>query len=209
MLIQASYIADKDTAEKRYPNLWKAITANALTERGELDSFSRFSPSTCDELYAKNTTDSIFNQKAFVINPRALGSFAEDDLGSVLIRATADSNEFAQTTTYPRLVYAKPRGGFVDESELGSDDSEASTFHSALGIYVIAVREEARGIGSDANKHVSQIAGQSGAGSIRFETVPAFYDFYIRTCWYGSDAKLPSTISTVIRLYDPDALDLD
>lgn len=27
-----------------------------------------------------------------------------------------------------------------------------------------------------------------------------YYDFYIRTCWYGSNADRPSTISTVIRL---------
>lgn len=29
-----------------------------------------------------------------------------------------------------------------------------------------------------------------------------YYDFYIRTCWYGANADKPSTISTVIRLLD-------
>ena len=32
-------------------------------------------------------------------------------------------------------------------------------------------------------------------------------DFYIRTCWYGVNANEPSTISTVIRLYDPNAVE--
>ncbi|MBQ2660555.1 InlB B-repeat-containing protein, partial [Candidatus Saccharibacteria bacterium] len=35
------------------------------------------------------------------------------------------------------------------------------------------------------------------------ESDSAFYDFYIRTCWYGNDGETPSTISTVVRLYDP------
>ena len=32
------------------------------------------------------------------------------------------------------------------------------------------------------------------------------YDFYIRTCWYSPGSSVPSTISTVIRLYNPDWL---
>ena len=32
----------------------------------------------------------------------------------------------------------------------------------------------------------------------------AYYDFYIRSCWYSSGSNAPTTISTVVRLYDPD-----
>ena len=35
---------------------------------------------------------------------------------------------------------------------------------------------------------------------------PAYYDFYIQTCWYGSNANEPSTVSTLIRLHNPDAI---
>lgn len=58
----------------------------------------------------------------------------------------------------------------------------------AEGIYVIAVKDAG-----------TNIVGYDGAE-------PAFYDFYIRTCWYGSDNERPSTISTVIRLYSPPAV---
>ena len=61
-------------------------------------------------------------------------------------------------------------------------------FH-AEGIYVMAVKD------ADSTNLVNESGNKS-----------AFYDFYIRTCWYGTDAKEPSTISTVIRLYDPDAI---
>ncbi|MBB1536129.1 hypothetical protein HG462_002040, partial [Candidatus Saccharibacteria bacterium] len=33
---------------------------------------------------------------------------------------------------------------------------------------------------------------------------PEFYDFHIRTCWYGPGETVPSTIGTIIRLYNPD-----
>lgn len=56
----------------------------------------------------------------------------------------------------------------------------------AYGIYIVAVPDGG-----------TNIVGQSNTG------VTAFYDFYIRTCWYGLDAERPSNISTVIRLYDP------
>ena len=58
----------------------------------------------------------------------------------------------------------------------------------AEGIYVIAVKDAG-----------TNIVGYDSAE-------PAFYDFYIRTCWYGSDNERPSTISTVIRLYSPPAV---
>lgn len=36
-------------------------------------------------------------------------------------------------------------------------------------------------------------------------TVPAFYDFYIQTCWNPPNQKSPTILDTVIRLYNPKA----
>lgn len=33
---------------------------------------------------------------------------------------------------------------------------------------------------------------------------PFYYDFYIRSCWYGIGSNTPTTLDTVIRLYNPD-----
>lgn len=33
---------------------------------------------------------------------------------------------------------------------------------------------------------------------------PTYYDFYITSCWYGIGANTPTTLDTVIRLYNPD-----
>lgn len=56
----------------------------------------------------------------------------------------------------------------------------------AEGIYVLAVKDP----------DSTNVVGSS-------KKVSAYYDFYIRTCWYGAGSESPSTISTVIRLYDP------
>lgn len=61
----------------------------------------------------------------------------------------------------------------------------------AEGIYVIAVKDGGT---------TELVEGKSNE--------PAFYDFYIRSCWYGINSDSPSTISTLIRLYNPDAVEI-
>ena len=68
---------------------------------------------------------------------------------------------------------------------------------SATGrIYIVAVKDN----------ETTSLYNTDKLDTERVKDTSAFYDFYIRTCWYGTDAEEPSTISTVIRLYDPDAL---
>lgn len=33
---------------------------------------------------------------------------------------------------------------------------------------------------------------------------PYYYDFFIRSCWYGIGSSTPSSLDTVVRLYNPD-----
>ena len=88
--------------------------------------------------------------------------------------------KFIQTSTYPRLLYT-------------SEADTATNISKVEGLYVVAVVDpnSTQIIGADANK------------------ASAYIDFYIRTCWYGNGSETPSTISTVIRLYDPEGLPKD
>ena len=36
---------------------------------------------------------------------------------------------------------------------------------------------------------------------------PSYYDFYIRSCWYGAGSNAPTTLDTVVRLYNPNRKD--
>ena len=194
--IQSAYISDKKLEDARYTKLWQAITDKALTvnetNTDAAKALLQFVPKTCEELYDSSTVSNIFTDKAFVINPRMLGSFTADTVNEVFISTTneANANKFVITTTYPRLVYGPNDSENTDIDSMVSGESYTNLYQ-APGIYVIAVKDTSK----------TSIYTDSGISK-----QAAFYDFYIRTCWYGTNANEPSTISTVIRLYDPNVI---
>lgn len=86
-------------------------------------------------------------------------------------------SKLGPASTYPRLIYND--GGSL------ANTTEGKVLQSVQGIYIIAVKDP----------NSTTIAG--------VDNKSAYYDFYIRTCWYGTGDQTPSTISTVMRLYDP------
>ena len=184
--IQSSYAVDKTAADDTYAKLWKDIIARAAPASEDI---LQYNPSSCSAVYSESSP---VRNYAFVINPRALSTFsesAESGGGSTAALVTMNTtdgsgNKIMQTTsTYPRLVFGSTGGSLVSN---GNDN-----LVRAEGIYVVAVRDQG-------TSNVIDAAGQ--------EKDTGFYDFYIRSCWYGTDADQPTTISTVIRLYDPDAI---
>lgn len=136
-----------------------------------------YPPASCDDLYSGD--NSIFGQNAFVINTHKLGEEGAAD--KVYVEAD-NGNIFRRASTYPRLV-------FEDGGDSLAEEGTGDTLSSAEGIYVVAVKDS-----GDTN-----IVTNNNS----VESVSAYYDFYIRTCWYGTGDREASTISTVIRLYDP------
>lgn len=203
--IHSAYIANQDSTNNRFNVLWRNIIKRAVAVKSENegqisseDSFLNFVPTSCGELYAQESDGSgnsgeVLRKGAFVINPRTLGSFVVDNPNSITPSLTNNplivSNvqngdglnpQFAEASTYPRLIF-----GSADTSGPLSEDSGSlpTNLYRAEGLYIIAVKEQT-------------------SGALNAE--PNFYDFYIRTCWYGTNAEEPSTISTVMRLYNPD-----
>lgn len=194
--IQTAYAVDKNAADQRFPNLWKQIRDGAITDIDKWTEERRtavlqYSPTTCDDLYNNND----IKNHAFIINPRQLGTFTSSttDLAkgikSVYISKLDRPNDLTKASIYPRLVFS---GISATAQDALITDNESNQLYRAEGIYVIAVKDSG----------TTEIAGGFGPNT---EKTSAYYDFYIRTCWYGTDANEPSTISTVIRLYDPDA----
>ena len=194
--IQSAYIAGRDSTDdssKQYNDLWKEITGRAVnandnsvtddTAAEALAPYTNYFPTSCSELYDNNGQAS----EGFVINPRVLSSGVKnsDDVKKIVISNKEIQSDLPliQATTYPRLIY----DGDTNASLVAENNSTNNLLNKAEGIYIIAVKDA----------KTTQINGEDTA---------AFYDFYIRTCWYGTDANQPSTISTVIRLHDPDAV---
>ncbi|MBQ9484622.1 hypothetical protein IJU85_00760 [Candidatus Saccharibacteria bacterium] len=181
--IQASYVnsgtANKVTATNKYKTLWQNITSRAAEPNTRLD----YNPSSCQELYDMSSTSILKQNSTFIINPRKLGS---DDVDSIVVSAITNASLFNIASTYPRIIYEGSTTG-----DLLSEGNNNIT--RVEGLYVMAV------------KGPETMVVPEG-GSTAAKTASAYFDFYIRSCWYAPGANTPSTISTVIRLHNPDVV---
>jgi type II secretory pathway pseudopilin PulG len=203
--IQAAYVYDKknipeeELVDSKYYKLWKTIVDNARVLGNDTEGdveFLSYRPTTCKELYDNNNDSSkIGEQGAFIINTRALNSINTNDsdfVNEILIYAKDQPSMFGQTTSYPRIQYGYSDNVVDDGEALYSLTSgEDATIVGAEGLYIVAAKD---------NNSTSIISGDDDTAAPR----SAFIDFYIRSCWYTMNAKRPSTISTIVRLYNPD-----
>lgn len=181
--IHDSYINDKESANSELPTiaLWQKI----------IDEKNVYLPSgdskDADVLQYHPTTcptkASELPKGAFILDTRSLSQ----PNAAAYKSADTDKDIFAPASTFPRLIFG------TDEDKSLIEGDVSTTLSRAEGIYIIAV----------ADKDTTTIISDSG------QKYHAFYDFYIRTCWYGTDAETPSTISTVMRLHNPEAAVID
>ncbi len=194
--IHSAFISDENHEDDRYAKLWEAITKNA---NDNPEAVADYSPTTCDAFYNKGDGASetiLASQKAFAINTNYLGTYSnndeinDDEVNKTVVSYKNDASKFTTAKTYPHLIYQSTDQGkkLEDESAL---TEKYNNFVRAEGIYVVAVKDPGTVV-PDSND--------------TFNEVSAFYDFYIRSCWYGIGDDFPTTISTVIRLYNPDAI---
>ncbi|MBR0431045.1 hypothetical protein IJJ05_02030 [Candidatus Saccharibacteria bacterium] len=205
--------------DERYNSLWKEIVSNAIDftgttyPPGSKESIFQFAPETCGDLYDNKTDTDNFStaisQKAFIINTHGLGNFSNTDFTTLNsteqntaienIFVTVNENNlgeegiFSEASTYPHLIFTSASGSNSDSnSDSGalSDETNYNQLSKAEGIYIVAIKDKGTNIGGDNKDNKS-----------------AFIDFYIRTCWYGSNDQTPSTISTIIRLHDPNVME--
>ena len=174
--VQSSYIAEKDNADGKFTKLWEAITKKAHNNEEPKNKFNSDLAT-----YSPSTCDELYDSTdkdeakthGFIIDTRKLGTFNEGEINNVIV----SKDKLEPASTYPRLIY--------NDSDSLANTYQGDTLQSAQGIYIIAVKDP----------KTTTIDGEVDKS--------AYYDFYIRTCWYGTGDQTPSTISTVIRLYDP------
>jgi type II secretory pathway pseudopilin PulG len=163
-----------------YAAIWKKITDLATTNA---EALVYDVPTTCSQLYSTNALKGVH---AFILNPRQIST---KDPSKIVFDITSNSSKFKSPSTYPRLVYNS-----TDVAEGPSNSMYAqgtgNTLYAAEGIFIVPFK--------DVGSYV--VVGKNGTKK------SAYYDFYIRTCWFSPGADKPSTISTVVRLYNQDAV---
>ncbi len=201
--IHTAYTANKDNPGHPYTSLWRTITGKAIDIKdlgdNKVEEILQYTPSSCAELY--DPSSPVLNN-AFVVNTRQFNQLNENVgniagySGKVVFPykegGTDNSSKFSTASTYPRLIYGTNTNN--DNNAILADTTFPSNILRAEGIYVIAVRDPE-------STSIVDVIDEEKA-----KPTSAYYDFYIRTCWYGSRTDDPSTISTVIRLHDPDAI---
>lgn len=187
--IHNSYLSEHGYADREYQSLWNTLAGFANNP----GSISSFPASQCSTYYNGPTSGSvhkIVDDNAFIINTRNL-----TPADSTILSAKKDSKKFKATSLYPRIVYTASgvSGSNTDSSITELDATSAKTYNqisSVEGIWIIAAKD-ATGKSSDAT---------------RLDT-SEFFDFHIRTCWYAPNRSYPTTIATIVRLYNPNAVE--
>lgn len=194
--IHDSYVSgtqSKKVTENVYGDLWRELTKRAVPEDNP-NAVLNYNPQTCANTYDANgfLNTTTTGPKPFIINTRQL-STADPAKIIVSNESSAAKGIFYDATTYPRIVY----GGIIGEDtedyygQTTSEDSAGNRYTEIKrveGIFVTVVSGK-----SDIVK--------DGGNTVNNET--AYYDFYIHSCWMPPNTDRASTISTVVRLYDP------
>ncbi len=222
--IHNSYVSERtlSEAQSQFRKIWKRIVGDAVrpswTDEDKQDdmngggkAFNINNMNSCSDAYATN--NHLDKYKAFILNTRLLVpdmsngnnnfkylgyKYASDGdelslIDHMVIYRTgthAKSSVFQSPAIYPRLIYGqltnKGDKTYTDEASLDESNKLYNNLVRAEGIWINAVGNV------DAD---SRLTGSD------------YYDFYIRTCWHGAGSRVPSTITTVVRLYNPEVME--
>lgn len=206
--IHNSFLNDRnyESSNQPYRNLWIAIRSLATNDTDDVPRLSGIAD--CGKLYDIGTgygSGAIFNisstsntAKAFALNTRKISTSSDqtspDFYGNTLITATntvgISERRFFAPTLYPRIVYTNGTDTTDDslaEDELSDTITPTLPYDRVArveGIWDVIVKENVA-------------AGQP----------TTFYDFHIYTCWFPPGAKRPTTIGTIVRLYNPEYIE--
>lgn len=197
--IHDSYVNGSQSAVKYtdnvYERLWEKITSLAYNDgdtysgsypevglRGQ--NIKKYEVTACSNLY--NGTSGMYNlvsspgtKSPFIIDIRKLSSTNPDEI----ISLGPGNSKFRAATTFPRILY----GDVTSEDLYTQTQGGNNNIAYVEGLYIIAVKGKA--IDVDPTSNAANRA--------------AYYDFYIRSCFMPTNIDRASTVSTMIRLYDP------
>lgn len=203
-----------------YHTLWQCIVRQAYTSTDtgptsllaeDPNFYTREVPrgSTCDSLFTTSSSAGSFGlpSKSFILNPRLLSNYTTstssegvelstpDFTGAILTQSSVYPERFRLSGTYPRLIFSSSATALADDEGILSDYSNGyknKYLQNAEGIWITAV----------ASNSALRCNGEDASVDPR----PDFYDFKIQTCWDAPGGSTASTISSTVRLFNPDQI---
>lgn len=198
-----SYVAVKaGKADKaHYEDIWNRIKPNGKnnpepTDLGTLSDASCEALIEADKIAVENDRNHATDKLSiFALSGRgALGTVrasgltyygfgsASMDESTYLARQVVEPTEIIAAPLYPRITYKN-----IDSSETLSDENYATDILTSEGSG--GVRQ-------------SRVVKNSEGVWVFPRKTEMSYDFYVRTCWNPVGSKMPSTFTSVVRLYD-------
>ena len=225
--IHSSYVAERQLSrdQSQFRKLWDELRDKAIMDEDQLEDdedldmikFDINNLNSCSEAYGSDVLyaqegSAVYKMNSFVLNTRLLlpdmdttyagvsyDVLMKDIIVAVFRMTDENGNQVANKlyapTLYPRIIYSSigdsnrgigSNSNFNDDNDNGSlvEDKIYNRISRAEGIWIVAA--------GDQNSEV----GKS-----------SYYDFYIRTCWHSVGDKIPSTITTIVRLYNPEVIE--
>ena len=189
--IHNSFLAEREYVDEEqvYRDLWKRLTDNNISGglSNDSDKVPDLAISNCNAPYDESISGSISSVHGFILNTRKIDPA---NVNSTIIPYS--SEKFIATPLYPRIVYSlsgDANSAQNSESDVLVEGQRYQNVARAEGIWVVS------------------IAGIKGSTDV-YRGVAEYYDFHIRTCWYTPGSSVPSTIGTIIRLYNPELLEI-
>ena len=197
--VHNSYVADrqKTNSASQFRTIWSGIVSKAKQPNvvGQ-DGFDINNLNECADAYEEH----INNFGAFALNARLIlpklsldgFSYLGKDYDKYIkdrIVLNKDDGAFGPTPLYPRIIYKTLNTADKKTNDVEGDTAldEGATLYNDIdkvqGIWINAVKDNDK------------------------SSNPEYYDFYIHTCWHASGLSAPATITTVVRLYNPEVLE--
>ncbi len=176
--IHNGFVAEREylKTEQVYQNLWREIASKAINSD---ISIPELSTTDCSSRYVTNENNNVaLISESFVINLRKLEL------------VEYDTSKFIPATLYPRIIY-QARGAVVPDESALSDGEEGY-----LDVQIDAANAEVAFV-----EGLWVIARKSATTD---NSQPEYYDFHIYSCWNAPGSDQPTTIGTIVRLYNPE-----
>ncbi|MBR5418778.1 hypothetical protein IK110_00810 [Candidatus Saccharibacteria bacterium] len=209
--IHQSYVAErqKTSSESGFKQLWETIINQHVNKpssledgeddlkNGGLTAFDINNMDSCNIAYSSNENGHFSKYRSFILNtrlvlpdsnkksPKYLDVSYNELLDTEII---INKERLAEASLYPRLIYKHNQHAAASTDTINMNQGESVTnlfnlVSSAEGIWI-------------------DVAGNNEANPRRSD----YFDFYIRTCWQSAGTRVPSTLTTVVRLYNPEVL---